>query len=112
MFLKALDFSFSFSVLFTGVFNYVTDRLNKHVSSVLVLPETSYPTSICSCCLCLCFSCVVRIRRKIFFIRTNLVRENERVFQPDEPDAPDEPEKHRKKTEKTGKGSESERKKD
>ena len=32
MFLKALDFSFLFSVLFTSVFNYVTDRLNKHVS--------------------------------------------------------------------------------
>ena len=25
---------------------------------------------------CLCFSCVVRVRKKIFFIRTNLVSEN------------------------------------
>ena len=46
----------------------------------LVLPETGYPTCIFLVVFCLCFSCVVRNRGKIFFIRTNLVRENENEF--------------------------------
>ena len=46
--------------------------------SELVQPETSYPTCIYwSFFTVSIYLVTVRIRRKIFFIRTNLVRENE-----------------------------------
>ena len=50
------------------------------VLAELVLPETRYPTLFFLLVFSLCFSCAVRIRREIFFIRTNSVRENENDF--------------------------------